>query len=282
MPLSKLIKEIMDRTSYSGNSKSGKKIISASSITNDILPEVLKFRNGLNPSKKIEQNTLGSIFQLGMDSLFSEDNDKTVAMRLEYTLKNGWKLSGELDLLYELDGELLIVDFKLSKESRTTIVEKDGVLGDYALQLRAYEFLITHSSDYYGQPIRKFLFFGIKDQSYFAKNAPEDSIKIIEMNQEDSLTDEQFLEIINERIDELDTYIDSPKKKPPQCKNLFWSRKEARATPVRCTRYCSVSEYCSYARNPIKKDRVNKLMGLINSGNVQDTPNKKRNAALDL
>jgi hypothetical protein len=256
---------ILESTTYSGNKIKQKKILSASQINNDDLPLYLKYMYGLNKKEpQYGQNTIGSIYQLGCDKIF-ENKVGEIAKRLELKLKNEWLLSGELDHLipfeYNGDTHYVIVDNKLVKYAKLDEILKKGDKHDYSLQVRIYKYLLHVVMGIDNDKIHTYLFLAFKDGSWFTKSIIP-NYKLLKIN--NTLNDKELEQLFYDKTNRMDYYFDN-NEIPDKCKNLFWRAAEKPAKPMRCLKFCDVSEHCSYNNKYTKgrnKNHINKLAGL--------------------
>ncbi len=256
---------MLKATTYSGNKIKQKKILSASQITNDDLPLYLKYMFGLNKKEpQWGQNTIGSIYQLGCNNVFEAEKGE-IEKRLELKLKDGWVLSGELDHLvpFEYNGEThyAIIDNKLVKYSKVKEIKKEGNKHQYSIQVRMYKYLLHTVEGIENDKIHTYLALAFKDGSWFTKTIVP-NFELVEI--QNSLRDDEIQNMLNEKIDRMERYINN-KETPDKCENLFWRAAEKPAKPMRCIKFCDVSEHCPYHNRYTmgsKKNILNKLVGL--------------------
>jgi len=264
-------KAIIKATEYSGNKSVGKKILSASSITNDDLVLILKYKHGSVESDEFGQNTIGSLYQLGVDDAFKNIDNVDTALRLEHSIPStDWVLSGEIDQLVHLehDGVMhhYIVDNKLVKHKTKTDVLKDG-MHSYVLQLNAYRWLL-HKNEVINdcEPVHLVLAFAYKDGTLFAKEEiPNFELVNIDLMMMDN---ETFESIIIEKANHLESFL-SLDTTPPECSTKFWNMSKKKTTgkavPERCVRnWCGVADYCPYFQKGKKHRERTAIKNLLN------------------
>jgi hypothetical protein len=219
------------------------------------LPLYLKYKFGYDKVKKIEKSTVGTLMHMGLEQVFKSHQDYIVEKKLSAELDNGWKLTGSIDVINPDDGYL--IDWKHIELDRILEdIKKNGKYAGYALQMGVFKALAQLE---YNKPFKAYL--GVFDptQSYFAKDTPEDVFSLTEVK---TFQPEEMLEIATEKTDKLNEYIDL-NTEPPQCENLLWSRKHGKARPMKCKRYCNVSDNCGYAEKFKPKNPSSVIQDLL-------------------
>jgi len=243
---------LLNAAEYSGNKEPGKKIFSASMLGNDMLEIYLKFKHGTKDQIIFEANTLGSIYQLGVDTAADMWNKSKHANqiqyinanRLTYELSNGWIISGEMDQIDVINK--VIFDNKVTTATKIQDTITNGKNSSYGLQMSVYQFLL------YKQQLKD----GIdtpevypavlpmvdKKHSYFQTNK-FNALNFIEV---ETHTVEDTEQLLLDKTNELQAYLDLDEE-PGQCQNLFWyARKGQKRRPMKCLHYCDQNKYCKH------------------------------------
>ncbi len=257
---------LLQASGYSGNRKSGQKIISASSLGNDMLQLYLDFKHGKSEDTKIEASNIGSIFQLGVDKACELEEAMAIdqelepqyisARRLTYELSNGWTVSGEIDQIDTVNK--VIIDNKLSTGTALKKVHEQGKSHSYALQLAVYKFLMWKDT---GEDYSGALAFGDKSASYFKPNSG-DSMNYLNVETHDYKDIEQML---LEKSNTLQEFLDNDLE-PTICADRFPKKERGRTKPMRCIHYCNYSKHCKHY-NPHSADQ-----SIIDNLEVTATP----------
>ena len=121
---------LLHATAYSGSTKAGDKVLSASSIGKELYYNILQVKHGKqdNKQEKYGANTVGSIYQHGLDKIieeFGEPGRYKYAVRYKKDLGNGWVVSGEYDILdtkYKI-----IIDGKVASDKAITNLTSDEI-----------------------------------------------------------------------------------------------------------------------------------------------------------
>lgn len=240
-------KMLLDATKYTGNKDPGVRKFSASMLGNDVLQNFYKFLHGSKESTQFEANSLGSIYQLGVDKACENSIQYKSAERFSFTLDNGWEISGEIDQLDMTNW--IIFDNKVTNITTIKKIRKEGKWHSYALQLAVYNWLlvkngITGVIGEYNTWIA-----GIpavdKGFSYFNDKSPN-QLEFIEI---EIFEPDEIEAMLYEKTDELDEYIKLDTA-PPECTNLFWfAARGQRKKKMRCIHYCDHSSICEYYNN---------------------------------
>jgi len=235
---------ILKSTSYSG-SHGMERILSASSISGDILPIVLKIIHGSSNPDSISQSTIGTLVHSGIDNAFNDEDDTNIAYRRKMPISNDFVLSGETDVeFYDKEkNELHIIDNKVVKYSTYEDIMA-GKSDDYLIQLKAYEYLAKNVDEIKYDSVKVYLAFFFKDGSKFGKSPIPDSLFVNYTNR--IITDTEFEEIINDKTEELSDYLNNQTNNPPECSKLFWNRGVTPAVKQRCVSFCDVNSVCPY------------------------------------
>ena len=249
---------LLSATGYSGHKDKGKKIISASSLGNEMLALYLDYKHGKQEDTKFEASNLGSVFHVGAEEIFKNEPNVELETRLEYELSNGWIVSGSIDMiLHEFE---MIVDWKVSTENSLKKIKSEGLNNGYALQLAVCKFLVhkNYNKDYEGA-----LAFLDKKASYF-KPKPTEVMNYLEVQ---THMYDDIEELLIEKTNTLQEFIDNDME-PPKCVDLFPYKPKGlggRTLPMKCIHWCSYNKNCKH----YNEDLANKesIMGL----NVQDT-----------
>jgi hypothetical protein len=254
---------LLKAAEYGGNKEKNKKIFSASMLGNDMLQNFLKFKHGSGESTQFEANTLGSIYQLGVDSAVDKTTEHklkyTSAMRIKVKLKNDWIISGEMD---QIDWEnQVIFDNKVTTSTTIGKINSESRNHSYALQMAVYRWLLHENAIANEEEDIEFdtvLAVVDKGFSYFKKNK-YNQLTFIET---ETYSFEDIEELLLKATNELDQYIELDQM-PSKCKNVF-PYKERGSTitkPMRCIHYCDVAKHCPYY-NQNGQATINELLDL--------------------
>jgi hypothetical protein len=230
-------KTFLKASEYSGNKLPNKKMISASQLSSEPLQLFLKYKYGNTEGDTFEANTFGSIFHLGAEEAFKNIENCETEKSLQYKLKNGWLLTGTIDLiLYKYS---IIVDWKVTTSTAISKMHSEGKDGQYALQLGVYKFLLNKNNK-----VNFSTAIGAIDKnfSFFKKN----KFKQLNLIEIETYSNEDIEQIAIDKTNILDEYIKKDEF-PPECSNKFWfMQKDKKPKPMKCIHYCSVSKYCPY------------------------------------
>ncbi len=242
---------LLESAEYSGNKEPEKKIFSASMLGTDILQIYLKYYHGSKKQNRFGMNTAGSVYQLGADVAADNWNQKhhankiqyQQALRLTYTLPNGWIVSGEMDHIDWINK--VIVDNKLVTETSVLKVQKEGKNNGYSLQMAVYQFLLYEYMIEQGEKnpevFKVLLPMVNKGHSLYKK---VNKTEIMNMIEPDTHTIEDIKLLLIEKTNLLQEYIDS-EEVPPECDNLWWfGFGAAPKRKMRCLFYCDQAEHC--------------------------------------
>ena len=229
---------LLKASEYSGNKEPGKKTFSASMLGNEVLANYLKFMHGSQDSKVYGANTVGSLYQLGVDSAANLMSEKySSAERFTYELSNGWTISGETD---QFDKERKVIfDNKVTTATAIGKVRSEGKNHGYALQMGVYKFLMFKK---YGEVYPAVLPMVDKSYSYFKANKNE-QLEFVDIETHEP---EEIEQLLLDATNELQQYIDL-EQPPSQCKDLwFFGRKGQVKKKMRCIHYCDQKVNCPY------------------------------------
>jgi len=248
-PVKIIQQDVLNLAKYSGNTKP-RKSISASMLDDDMLKIYFRVKFGIIDNQTFTQdNTLGSIFQLGIDHLADERDTLEARVRREIPYKDsGWILSAETDIIdYE---NKTICDFKLTKEYTYKNFNQNH---SYAWQVRLQDYIFRKTNliknDY--KLYLYMLFKDIRQNESFLK--PIEQIVEVEKYEDD---------VIEEKIDEIIYVIESwleDESKIEVCKDLWWRKsKNGNSYPSKCEKYCSYKSICkfynSHSKTPVMKN----------------------------
>jgi len=249
-------KMLLKASEYSGRQGHNEKIFSASMLGNDVLQNYLKIKYPPSKQHKFRQNSLGSIYQLGVDNAVKLwNNDKKIedyksALRLEYKLSNGWIISGEID---QIDWEnKIIFDNKMITETRISKIKKDGKNDSYSLQLSVYRFLMNKK---YEKDFKCAIASINKTFSDYRSNKA-DLLTFIEV---ETLEPDETERLLLNKTNELDKYLDNDIE-PDECENKYWFRKGMVNKPMRCLLYCDYSKHCKFYNDYKNRNGNNTLL----------------------
>lgn len=234
-----LKKAVLEVTQYK-NYKEQSYSFSASMSGNTVLQNYLTIVHGHQPDSDIGDNTLGSIFHLGMEQLVQKHTqDYLIATEQPASMDLGdWKITATADMKI-FEKELIpsmatqdvlkeIHDFKLTKKYAVEQIKKDPYNHAYGKQLRINN--VVHNGN---DSVKLFIDAFIKDAD---KLKTEPSYVQIEVPSDNSFTIEQ----LQEWTAELQGWIESGEV-PPKCDDV-WLRKPKGfdyAIPSRCMFYCA-------------------------------------------
>jgi hypothetical protein len=261
---------LLNATQYSGKHKKEEKVFSASMLGDEPLKNYLRYKHGTQQKQQLDATTLGSLYQLGIDTAVEkwnarmqyEHKDKDLkqyeyALRMTYILPNGWTVSGEIDQYDTINN--VIFDNKLSNETTFKAIEKEGKRHHYALQLAVYKWLLIKNNITEEEPVCS-IALGNKSYSHYKTNKCE-TIEIFEVPTL-SIQDTELLLI--EKTNELQTYIDMDTcpEKPVVNKLMPYKKKGSpRATLMKCEYYCDYKDLCPhYQPNNDTKSFINNFL----------------------
>ena len=228
---------LVKAAAYSGNMEPGKKQISASQLGNDTLQLYLKYKHGGKESIIFDAATFGSIYHLGAEYAFKDIDTVETEKSLSYELSNGWLVTGSIDLIDHK--HKLIVDHKTTTATSIASTQKEGKNSSYGLQQSVYRWLLKKNYDLDYSAILAMV---DKNFSYFKDNK-FNQINFIEI---DTHTIEDTEQLLLDKTNELQSYIDLDQE-PGQCQNLFWyARKGQKRKAMKCLHYCDQSQHCPY------------------------------------
>ena len=254
---------LLEATRYSGgNQQTGEsKTFSASMLGSPLLQNYYRVKYGSQEQTIPGANTLGSIYQLGVDQAALLWNSKNAqqyvnAMRLQYMLDNEWIVSGEIDQYDKLNN--VIFDNKLVTDTIAKKIKQEGKWHPYALQLGVYKWLMM-KNDYVKKEPACVLAIGNKTFSHYKKNNlnPVDFIEL----ETHSLEDIEGL--LYDKTNELDEYLnnDLVPQQPPINDLMPYKRKgQARVTRMRCEYYCDYKGVCKYYKTD---DSINSFINKL-------------------
>lgn len=267
---------LLRASGYSGNKEPGKKRISASSLTSNMLELYLDYKHGKSNDVQFEASNLGSIYQLGVDLACDENSKQALedglepqyisGQRFEFELPNGWILTGEADQIDMINK--VIIDNKVSTTSSLKKIKEEGKAHQYAIQLGVYK-LLAHK--FYGDHFDGALAFVDKNSSYF-KPQTGPIMNYIDIETYDY---ETIIKMAVDKSNELQKYIDLGLE-PPICENRFPYKSKGVTTPMKCHYYCNYSQHCKHF-NSNSKTKAN-LMNL----EVTDRSSSKPYSAADI
>lgn len=252
---------LLTASAYTGNTKPGMRKFSASSLGNDTLQNYYKFKFGSKETTKYGANTIGSIYQLGVDSaanLYNKslmvqapDDRYTSGLRLNQTLDNGWEISGEMD---QIDNELKVIfDNKVSTATTIKKIREEGKRHGYALQLGVYKWLMWKET---GELYQTALPVTDKGHSHFKTNKNE-CLEFIEV---ETFCPEDIEAMLYDKTKELQQFIDLDEE-PEECQNLWiMARKGQKPKRMKCMYYCDQNKNCKYY--DVSRVAINHLLDL--------------------
>lgn len=227
-----MIKEtILGATKYVGSGI--EKSLSASSVGNEVCQNWLKQEYGIIDETEIGQNTLGSIFHLGMEKMFEGSAfDTEFAMHKKL---GDYSITGTADLIDTKSN--CIYDYKLTKNYTYKMWSKEPLTNGYTVQMNVLKWLAERT-----YPEKKFdmkLVWFLKD-AVATKDEP--NMIISEVPAID------IEPIIQAAVDELKGVLDVP----PKCKDLWMRKVKGVNVPMKCKYYCSYNKVCPHYDEPVK------------------------------
>ena len=244
-------KMLLEATEYTGNKDPGKKVFSASMLGEDMLVIYLKYFHGSKKQTVFGMNTLGSMYQLGVDVAADTWNEKhnveqyKSATRFSYTLSNGWEISGETDQIDEINK--VIFDNKVSQTKAISNVISEGKDNSYALQQGVYKFLIYKKqiADGVKNPIIYPAVLPMVDKKFSHYNVTN-KFTTLTFQELETYTPDEIEEMLLEQTNELQRHIDHGIT-PDKCSNTWpFSRKGQPFREMRCMFYCDQADHCEY------------------------------------
>ena len=245
--LTRFINTVKKRTIYSRKTIPNNKVFSASMAGSELLEQYFIIKHGVpkDASNIFSASDLGSVFHLGMEEVFKDEDDYFTEKRFQHKLDNSdWTISAQIDLIDTKNK--IIFDYKLSTTTAKDKILKQGKLHPYALQLAINLWLLSKT---YGEErtskYKPCIAFFDKKGSLFNSESEEIFYPIFI----DVMTLEETQEYLTEATTTLDKYIDN-NKEPKQCKSssLFWYKKpnQDKATPMKCEHFCSYKNICKH------------------------------------
>ena len=189
-------------------------------------------------------NTIGSIFQLGIDAAIQKNDSEgryIFGKRMEYELENGWKISGELDVMDTVEN--VIIDNKVISAYSYKDVMKNIPSSDYNLQVATYV-MLDHISKRqedvdagyaHAEPASGALAIINKGGSA-SKN---DIYTTLELNM---YSPEEMMELYVLKAKELQHFIDTDTMPDEVCDTAKFGMEKG--VPKRCTLYCDYRDVC--------------------------------------
>ncbi len=253
-----LHKILLDATKYSGSRKPGEKIISASSLGKELFFNLMQFKFGNNEQAVYGPNTIGSIYQIGLDTILMAHNEKepgryTVAKRFKHVIANGWTVSGELDIMDNL--ERVIIDGKVLSDTGWKKATKAGQSSDYNVQVGTYKWMEALESG--KEPCTGALHAINKAGSVAKKN-------LLSHCELDTYDGESIEFLFIERTNAMQVHIDNDTFPSPDEEGAcdIWKYGKAPGGPNRCINFCDYKSVCPRHNANGYKREVNTLMSL--------------------
>ena len=240
-------KLLISATAYSGSKGTGKKTISASSIDKENYMLMVQFNHEKAEQEKFGANTIGSIYQLGVDKAI-ELQDKTgrykYAQRLEIELPNGWIISGEYDV-YDTETNT-IIDNKVISDYSYKEVMKNNIDSNYNMQVATYSMLM-HKNNLTEVPANGALAIVNKGGSAVKDNIH--TLLDLFMHEPDTI-----YQMFIDKTNELDKYVESGTMPEEVCNTAKFGFDKG--VPKRCMLYCDYKDVCpNYKKNRHMTDR---------------------------
>ena len=235
---------ILKSTQYSGSREPNAKILSASSINKENYYLMNQYKFQKKEQESFGANTIGSIFQLGIDAAIQKNDSEgryIFGKRMEFELENGWKISGELDVMDTIEN--IIIDNKVISPYAYKDVMKNIPSSDYNLQVATYV-MLDHISkkqedidagNAHAEQARGALAIINKGGSA-SKN---DIYTTLELNM---YSPEEMMEMYVLKAQELQHYIDTDTMPEEVCDTAKFGMEKG--VPKRCTLYCDYRDVC--------------------------------------
>ena len=247
---------LMKATEYSGSKQVGQRKISASSLGKENYMLMVQYNFEKEQQEKFGANTIGSIFQLGVDYAIEKndtENRYITAKRLELELPNGWIVSGEYDVYDKFTN--IIIDNKVISDYSYKEVTKNLIDSDYNLQVATYSMLDhklkteeqLRDGTVHLEPANGALAIINKGGS-----AVKDNIFTLQdlfMHDADTM-----YQMFIDKTNELQAYIDSNTMPEEVCDTAKYGMDKG--VPKRCTLYCDYKDVCPhYNKNKYFTDK---------------------------
>jgi len=247
---------LMKATEYSGSKQVGQRKISASSLGKENYMLMVQYNFEKEQQEKFGANTIGSIFQLGVDYAIEKndtENRYVTAKRLELELPNGWIVSGEYDVYDKFTNT--IIDNKVISDYSYKEVTKNLIDSDYNLQVATYSMLDQKlkseeqlkDGTVNAEPANGALAIINKGGS-----AVKDNIFTLQdlfMHDADTM-----YQMFIDKTNELQVYIDSNTMPEQTCDTAKFGFDKG--VPKRCMLYCDYRDVCpNYNKNRHMTDR---------------------------
>ena len=235
---------ILKSTQYSGSREPNAKILSASSINKENYYLMNQYKFQKKEQESFGANTIGSIFQLGIDAAIQKNDSEgryIFGKRMEFELENGWKISGELDVMDTIEN--IIIDNKVISPYAYKDVMKNIPSSDYNLQVATYV-MLDHISkkqedidagNAHAEQARGALAIINKGGSA-SKN---DIYTTLELNM---YSPEEMMEMYVLKAQELQHYINTDTMPEEVCDTAKFGMEKG--VPKRCTLYCDYRDVC--------------------------------------
>ena len=235
---------ILKSTQYSGSREPNARVLSASSINKENYYLMNQYKFQKKEQESFGANTIGSIFQLGIDAAIQKNDSEgryIFFFLLEYELENGWKISGELDVMDTIEN--VIIDNKVISAYSYKDVMKNIPSSDYNLQVATYV-MLDHISKRqedvdagyaHSEPAKGALAIINKGGSA-SKN---DIYTTLELNM---YSPEEMMELYVLKANELQHFIDTDTMPDEVCDTAKFGMEKG--VPKRCTLYCDYRDVC--------------------------------------
>lgn len=231
---------LLDASQYSGESKKEQKVISASSLGNDMLQNYYRFKYGVKEDTKYGQNTMGSIYQMGVDAAAHESPQYLSAIRFSHELSNGWTVSGEIDQYDTINN--VIIDNKMTTTTTIKNTRREGKDSGYALQLGVYKMLMVRNGTM-DEPTCA-LAYADKKASFFSKTP---TVPLV-LDEVETYTPDEIEQMLLDKTNELQDFLVN-NKEPDECKNLFPYKVAGKTKRMKCLHYCDYADECTHYKD---------------------------------
>jgi len=237
---------LLEGTKYSGSREPFQRVISASSLGKEPYYLMLVYLHGkADDQEKFGANTMGSIYQLGLDKLIEncdKENRYISAQRLKMTLENGWEVSGETDIYDTLEN--VIIDGKLLSGGGFESALKDEIDSDYNLQLAVYKLIVKKNKESQGEIIETPI------GALHACNKAGSAIKnnIYSNFELTTYEPEEIHKMLLEKTNILEQHIQNNTMPEEICDVFKFGKTDG--IPNRCRYYCDYNKVCpAYTKN---------------------------------
>jgi PD-(D/E)XK nuclease superfamily len=226
-----LLDDIMKIEFYSGT-KNSLETVSVSEVA-DNEPLIGYLKRKFEPkAERVSQATLGNIFDYGMKKIILDYKigSYETGKRLNYNTKKGAKLTGEPDIIDEVNK--IVYDIKLTKIYKHKVILTNPIEDAYGIQVNIYKLMLGWDDK---SSLR--LFMGLKDQTEVKPNQP-DAIEEVEIPH---ITPEKLENMVDDYYFSVFSMLEGKEPIPDKCNETF-------GNDLRCKHYCSYNHVCKYGK----------------------------------